>query len=159
MLPTKFRVNWPFGSGEVKYRCSRWPPWRPSWIFNRNDLFIYLFIFWSTSHSDASYRGSCQLAFRFREVKNRFSRWPWRPSLISDRNNLSFFDLQVTPKLPTEGRVNWPFGSGEVKNRFSRCGPSSIFNRNDFILSIIHPDAFYHVSSKLDFRIRRKSEK
>ena len=49
MLPTKFGVNKPFGSGE--------------------------------------------------EVKNRFSRW-W-PSWISDRNDLSFFDLQVTPMLPT----------------------------------------------------------
>ena len=31
MLPTKFLVNWPFGSGEVKNRLSGWPPWRPSW--------------------------------------------------------------------------------------------------------------------------------
>ena len=28
------------------------------------------------------------------------------------------FDLQVTPMLPTEFQVNWPFGSGEeAKNR------------------------------------------
>ena len=27
MLPTKFQVNWPFGSGEeAKNRLSRWPP-------------------------------------------------------------------------------------------------------------------------------------
>ena len=33
MLPSKFGVNWPFGSGEeAKNRCSRWQPWRPSWI-------------------------------------------------------------------------------------------------------------------------------
>ena len=33
MLPTKFRVNWPFGSEEeAKNRFSRWLPWRPSWI-------------------------------------------------------------------------------------------------------------------------------
>ena len=31
MLPTKFRVNWPLGSGEeAKNRFSRWPPCRPS---------------------------------------------------------------------------------------------------------------------------------
>ena len=31
MLPTKFRVNWPFGSGEkAKNRFSRWLPWRRS---------------------------------------------------------------------------------------------------------------------------------
>ena len=28
MLPTKFQVNWPFGSGEeAKNKFSRWPPW------------------------------------------------------------------------------------------------------------------------------------
>ena len=28
MLPTKFQVNWPFGSGEEeKNRFSRWPSW------------------------------------------------------------------------------------------------------------------------------------
>ena len=37
MLPTKFRVNSPFGSGkEVKNRFSRWQPWQPPWISNRN---------------------------------------------------------------------------------------------------------------------------
>ena len=37
MLPTKFRVNWPFGSGEeAAIGFSRWPPWRPTWIFDRN---------------------------------------------------------------------------------------------------------------------------
>ena len=39
MLPTKFRVNWLFGSGEeVKNRVTRWPPWWPSWISNRSDF-------------------------------------------------------------------------------------------------------------------------
>ena len=29
MVPSKFGVNWPFGSGEeAKNRFSRWPPWR-----------------------------------------------------------------------------------------------------------------------------------
>ena len=32
MLLTKFRVSWPFSSGEEgKNRFSRWPPWQPSW--------------------------------------------------------------------------------------------------------------------------------
>ena len=39
MLPSKFGVNWPFGSGEeTKNRFSRWPPWWPSWIFDRHDF-------------------------------------------------------------------------------------------------------------------------
>ena len=42
MLPTKFRVNWPFGSGEeVKNRFSRWQPLQPSWIFNLNIFSIF----------------------------------------------------------------------------------------------------------------------
>ena len=36
MLPSKFGVNWPFGSGEeAKNRFSRW--W-PSWISDRHDF-------------------------------------------------------------------------------------------------------------------------
>ena len=39
MLPSKFGVNWPFGSGkEAKNRFSRWPPRRPSWISDRHDF-------------------------------------------------------------------------------------------------------------------------
>ena len=39
ILPTKFRVNWPFGSGEcVQIRFSRWRPMRPSLISDRNNL-------------------------------------------------------------------------------------------------------------------------
>ena len=39
MLPSKFGVNWSFGSGEeAKNRFSRWLPWRPSWISNRHDF-------------------------------------------------------------------------------------------------------------------------
>ena len=39
MLPSKFGVNWPFGSGEeTKNRFSRWRPWRPSWISDRHDF-------------------------------------------------------------------------------------------------------------------------
>ena len=65
MLPTKFWVYWRLGSWEeANNRFSRWPPWRPSWIFYQND-FSY---FWSRSHSNASYHYQVwsQLAFRFR---------------------------------------------------------------------------------------------
>ena len=47
MLPSKFGVNWPFGSGEAKNRFSRW---RPSWI---SDWYYFIY-FWSTSYPDAS---------------------------------------------------------------------------------------------------------
>ena len=45
---------------------------------------------------------------------------------------LAIFDLQVTPMLPSKFGVNWPFGSGEAKNRFSRWWPSWISDRHDF---------------------------
>ena len=58
MIPTKLQIKWSFGSGEeAKNRFSR----RPSWIYDRND-FSY---FSSTSHPDASYQVSSQLAFWF----------------------------------------------------------------------------------------------
>ena len=42
MLPTKFRVNWPFGSGEeAKKRFSRWLPWHTSWFYDRHVLAIF----------------------------------------------------------------------------------------------------------------------
>ena len=59
MLPRKFGVKWPFGSGEeVKNRFSRWRQWRPFWISNRHDCSY----FYSTSHPDASYQVLSQLA-------------------------------------------------------------------------------------------------
>ena len=51
MPPTQFQVNWPFDSGEEeKNTFSRWPPWWPTWIFDRNDFSYVL----CTSHLDAS---------------------------------------------------------------------------------------------------------
>ena len=39
MLPTMFGVNWLLGSREeAKNRFSRWLPWRPSWISDRQDF-------------------------------------------------------------------------------------------------------------------------
>ena len=63
MLPSKFGVNWHFGSGEeAKNRFSRW---RPSWISDRKDFSC----FWSTSHLDASYQVSSQLAQGWRRSR------------------------------------------------------------------------------------------
>ena len=39
MLPTEFRVKWPFSSGEeAKYRFSRWLSWWPSWVSDWDDF-------------------------------------------------------------------------------------------------------------------------
>ena len=59
-FPTKFRVSWPFRSGEeAQNRFSRR---RPSWISDRNDFRC----FWCTSCPDTFYQVSRHLAFRFR---------------------------------------------------------------------------------------------
>ena len=85
MLPSKFQVSWPFGSGEeakwnfkiaaiaaildcgseifklfLLYKTSQ--PLLPSWISDWKNL-SYV---WPTSHPNASYQVSSQLAFRFR---------------------------------------------------------------------------------------------
>ena len=63
MLPTKFQVKWPFGSGEeAKIRYLRWWLRQPSWIFDQKDFKFFL----SKSHPNASYGVSSQLAFWFR---------------------------------------------------------------------------------------------
>ena len=39
MSPSKFGVNWPFGSEEgAKNRFSRWQPWWPSWISDEHEF-------------------------------------------------------------------------------------------------------------------------
>ena len=90
MLPSKFGVNWPFGSGEeAKNRFSRWLPWQPSWISDRNNLAIFdlqVIPMLPTMFGVNWLLGSGE------EAKNRFSRWlPWRPSWISDRHDFSYF--------------------------------------------------------------------
>ena len=132
MPPTKFGVSWLLGLGvEAKNRFSRWRPWRPSWISDRHDFSYFL----STSHPDASWQVWSQLVFRFRRRSKKID--------FQDGHHgghlgfpigtiLATFDLQVTLMLPSKFGVNWPFGSEEAKNRFSRLRPSWISDRNDF---------------------------
>ena len=107
MLPTKFRVNWPFGSGEeAKNRFSRWLPWRPSWISDWHD-FSY---FWYKS-PQCLLRSLKSIGL---SVQYRFSRWrPWWPSGISDQNDFSYICSTSHLMLPTKFRVKWLLGLGE----------------------------------------------
>ena len=123
MLPSKFGVNWPFGSGEeAKNRFSRWLSWWPSWISDWND-FSY---FWSISHPNASYHVWNQLASGFRRSKKIDFQDGCHGGHLGFPIGtvLAIFYLHVTPMLPSKFGVNWPFGSGEeAKNRFSRWRP------------------------------------
>ena len=123
----------------------------------RSELFSY---FLSTSHPDASYQVSSQLAFWFRRSDKQIFKYGGHlgfPIWMI----LAIFDLQVTLMLSSKFWVNWPFGSGEeAKNRFSRWPPwwpSWISDWNDFssFWSTSHPDASYQVSSPLAQGCRR----
>ena len=76
---------------------------------------------------------------------------------ISSQNDLSYFDLQVTPILPTKFRVNQPIRSG-VQNRFSRWR-TWIFDQNEFstVWCTSHPDTSYQTSSQFVHRCRRSN--
>ena len=67
MLPTKFRVNWPFSSGEAKNRFSKWPSWRSFWISDLNDFSYFL----STNDPDASYIVSKLIGLSVQEKKRK----------------------------------------------------------------------------------------
>ena len=179
MLPTKFRVNWPFASGEeAKNRFFlRWPPWRPSWISNR-DTFSYGHLGFPIGTALAIFdlQVTPMVPTKFKvnkpfdsgeEAKNRFSRRPpWRTSWISDQKDFSdFFLIYKSPRCFLPSLVNWLLGLGEeAKNRFSRWPqwrPSWISDRHDssYFRSTSQPHASYQVSSQLAFQCRRRSEK
>ena len=140
MLPTKFRVNWPFGSGEeVKNRFSRWLPWRPFWFYDRHDFFtigMILAIF--------DLQVTPMLPTKFGV------NWPFGSGEEAIGGHLGFrigTILSQSPMPPTKFGVNWLLGLGvEAKNRFSRWRPwrpSWISDRHDFsyFWSTSHPDA------------------
>ena len=47
--------------------------------------------------------------------------------LVFDRQEFSYFDLQVTLMLPTKFGVNWPFGSGEEAKKKKKKKKKKIF--------------------------------
>ena len=163
MLPTKFRVKWPFGSGEeTKNRFSRLPPWQPSWISDRND-FSY---FWSTSHPMLPTKFWVNWPFGSgEEVKDGFSRCPpWRPSWISDRNNFSYFwstshpdaSYQVSSQLALWFRRRsekyiFKMAAIWLHGRHLRFSIGMILS---YVWSTHHPNASYQVTSPLAQRCR-----
>ena len=85
MLPIKFWLNPTYGlGGDLVWRISRWPLWRPSWILE-----------WKGFSNSVSLLLRCPPSFRLNlnyglggDVVWRISRrLPWWPSWISERNN------------------------------------------------------------------------
>ena len=121
MILTKFQVNSPFGSGEeVKKRFSRWPPWQPSWISNRTNFSFFFFFFFIYQSPLCFLPSSSQLAFRFRRRSNKqIFKMATMVAILDfqSENFLAIFNLQITPKLPSQVGVNWPFSSEKEVNK------------------------------------------
>ena len=155
-LPTEFRINWPFSSGEkAKNKFSKWPPW----------TFLTILDLQVTPMHPIKFRANWPFNWG-KKRKTDFQDGRHGDHLgFPIRTILAIFDLQVTSMLPTKFRVNWPFGSEEeVKNRFLRWQlwrQSWISDRNSFsyFWFTSYPSASYQVSSQMAFRFRRRSEK
>ena len=136
ILPTKFRVSWPFGSGDEGKIYCRNGRHGGQFGFSVGNDYIY---FLPKGYSGTSNQVSSQLVFWFRRQRGKYifkeaamaATWDF-----SIKTLVAIFDLQVTLILLTKFRVNWHFGSEEeVQNRFSRWRPwrpSWIYDRNDF---------------------------
>ena len=86
--PIKFWLSWTYGlGGYVVWRISRGPPWRPSWIPERN----YFSNSESLQSSNASHQVSAQsdLWFGRRCRLKNFKMDPWRLSWLLERNDFS----------------------------------------------------------------------
>ena len=90
MLPTKFRVNWPFGSGEeAKNRFS--DGCHGAHLGFPIGTILAIFDLQVTPMLPTKFGVNWLLGLGI-EAKNRFSRWlPWRLSWISDRHEFSYF--------------------------------------------------------------------
>ena len=109
MLPVKFQVNWPFGSGE---EAKIFKMATIAAILDFRSERLAILIYQSPEYVLTSFEANDLSVLR--RTEKIFSRWrPWRPSSILDWNNLAIFDLHVTPMLPTEIQVGWPCDSGE----------------------------------------------
>ena len=120
MLPTKFGVNWPFGSGDkrkIDFQDGGHLGFPIVTILAIFDLEV-------TTMLPTKFR----VNWPFRsgeEAKNRFFKMATMAAILDLRSAgfVATFDLQVTPMLPTNFRVNWPFSSGEeAKNRYQDGG-------------------------------------
>ena len=99
MPPTKFQVNWHFGSGEeAKNRFSRWPP---SWISDRND-FSYFLIYQSPRCFQPNFK-SIGILVQEKKQKIYFQDGRHGSHLgFPIETILAICNLQVTPMLSTK---------------------------------------------------------
>ena len=117
----RYFLNGLFYSGEVKNRFSIWQLWRPSCISIGTILTV---LDLKSSWYFISSFESTGLSVQENKRKIDFQDGGHGSHLgFPIGKILSIFDLLVTPMLPTKFYVSCPFGSGDVKNRFSRWWP------------------------------------
>ena len=139
MLPTKFQVNWSFGSGgEAKNTLTRWPQWRPAWISAGNN-FTY---FWSTSHPDASYSvKSIGLSVQEKKRKIHFQDGRHGGHLwFLIRMILAIFDLQVDTSYQISSQLAFQSSRRREKQIFKMVTMEAIldFQLEQFQLFFIY---------------------
>ena len=110
MLPNKFQVNEPLGSGEeMKNRFQDgghlgFP------------IETILAIFYSTSHPRSFLRSFKSVGLLIQEKKRKLDFQDGRHDHhlgFQIGTIVAIVNQQVTPKRPTKFQLNWPFGSGE----------------------------------------------
>ena len=126
MPHTKFRVNWPFGSGEegeIRFQVGCHDGHLGFPIGSILSIFIY--------KSPRCFIPSFEsIGLSVQEKKRKIDFQDGRHLGFLIGTILAIFDLHVTPMLPIKFRVNWPFGSGvDARNRWR---PSWISFQNDF---------------------------
>ena len=154
MLPIYFQLNWTYSfGGDIFWRISRWPPWRPSWISERNDF--------SNSeplcHSDASHQVLAQFDLRFgRRCRLKNFKIGYRNGMI-----LAILNLCVTVMPPIKFWLNLTYGVGDVAWRISRWlpwRPSWISERNDSSNFESLSDVSHQVSAQFDLQFGRRCQ-
>ena len=89
MLPTKFRVNWPFGSGEEAKKDFQ-DGCHGGHLGYPIGTILAIFDLQVTPMPPTKFGVNWPFSAG-EEAKYRFSRWrPWWPSGISDQNNFSY---------------------------------------------------------------------
>ena len=89
MLPTKFEVNWPFGSGEEA--ANRFSRWHGSHLGFPIGTILAIFDLQVTLMLPTKFRVNWLLGLG-EEAKKRFSSWPpWRSSWIFDLHDFIYF--------------------------------------------------------------------
>ena len=91
MLPSKFGVNWPFGSGEEAKKIDFQDGCHGGHLEFPIGMILAIFDLQVTLILPSKFGVNWPFSSE-EEAKKRFSRWlAWRPSWISDRHNFSYF--------------------------------------------------------------------